>query len=253
MRAAIRAVLTLVFVLGAATAAAQSLVLRPAAVPLKGHVGQSVTQLITLHNEGDQPLEFDVVAQDVVVLDGKRVFFEAGKLAGSIAATAVIQPRRVRVDARSSSSATVIFTVPEGMQHRAAVALFKGTTPVQAGQRKAFLSLGTLFTFAVTDNVSVKGELRATPPAPNANASLAGFLANDGTEPVVATGVAVLVDDAGRMVGKSAFEPKRLLPGESATLRAEYPGDLEPGNYRAIGTFDIAGRPLTLTSPLIVP
>jgi hypothetical protein len=253
MRAAIRTVLAFVFALGAAAAAAQSLVLRPAAVPLKGQVGQSATQVLTLHNDGDQPLEFDVVAQDVIVRDGKRLFVEAGKLAGSIAATAVIQPRRVRVEPRSSSSATVIFTVPEGMQHRAAVAMFKGTTPVQAGQRKAFLSLGTLFTFAVSDNVSVKGELRATPPAANANASLAGMLANDGTEPVVATGVAVLVDAAGRMVGKSAFESKRLLPGESATLHAEYPGDLEPGSYRAIGTFDIAGRPFTLTSPLLVP
>jgi hypothetical protein len=253
MRAAIACALALGCALGAATVRAQSLVLRPAAVPLKGQVGQSVTQVLTLNNESDQPLEFDVVAQDVVVRDGKRVFVEAGKLAGSIAATAVIEPHRVRVAPHSSSSATVIFTVPEGVRHRAAIALFKGTTAVQAGQRKAFLSLGTLFTFAVSDNVSVKGELRATPPTAKENASLAGVLANDGSEPVVATGVAVLVDEAGRMVGKSAFEPKRLLPGESAMLRAEYPGELEPGSYRAIGTFDIAGRPLTLTSPLLVP
>lgn len=253
MRLPLRPLLAWVFALGAAAAAAQSLVLRPAAVALKGQAGQSVTQVLTLNNEGDEPLEFEVVAQDVVVRDNQRVFVEAGKLAGSIAATAVIEPRRVRVEPRSSSSATVIFTVPEGMQHRAAVAMFKGTTAVQAGRRRAFLSIGSLFTFVVSDNVSVKGELRATPPAANANASLAGVLANDGTEPVVATGVAVLVDDAGRMVGKSAFEAKRLLPGESATLRAEYPGDLEPGSYRAVGTFDIAGRPLTLTAQFLVP
>lgn len=234
-------------------AAAQSLILRPAAVPLKGEIGQSVQQALTLQNDSDLPLEFEVVAQDVVVRDGQRVFVEAGRIAGSIAATAVIEPKRVRVAARSSATATVLFTLPHGMQHRAAVALFKGVTPVQSGNRKATLSLGTLFTFAISDAVAVEGRLAATPPSGNTNGAFSSRLVNVGQEPVVPAGLAVVMDAKGRLVGKSAFAPKRLLPGESATLVADFPGDLDSGDYRAVATFDVAGKPLTLVSPFVVP
>ena len=234
-------------------ALAQSIILRPAAVPLKGEIGQSVTQTLTMQNETDTPLEFEVVAQDVVVQGGKRVFVEAGRVAGSIAATAVITPRKVRVEPRSSASATVLFTLPQGMQHRAAVALFKSTTAVASGNRKAYLSLGTLFTFAISDRISVTGTLQATAPTGSTNAVFTSTLVNDGTEPVVPSGMAVVVDGAGRMVGKSAFTAKRLLPGETATLVADFPGELDSGDYRALATFDIAGKPLTLNAALRVP
>lgn len=240
--------------LTAATPAfAQSLILRPAAVPLSGSIGQSVKQTLTLQNETDQPMEFELQAQDVVVRDGKRAFVEAGKIAGSIAATAVLQPRRVQVPAHGSASADVMFTLPPGMQHRAVVALFKGVTPVQSGGRRTLLSLGTLFTFSVSDSASVTGRLEVQAPGANASGSFTGQLTNDGTEPVIPSGTVVLMDAHGRMVGRSAFAPRRLLPGESAALVADYPGELDSGNYRAVATFDIAGKPFTLTSPVIVP
>jgi hypothetical protein len=232
---------------------AQSIILRPAAVPLKGQVGQSVTQTLTLQNDSDIALEFDLQAQDVVVRDGRRVFVEAGKVEGSIAATAVMQPTHVRVEPRSSATATVMFTLPRGMRHRAVVALFKGTTPVASANRRAFMSIGTLFTFSVGGTVSVKGKLDATPPGQRAGAAFISTLVNDGTEPVVPTGMVILTDANGRIVGRSDFTPRRLLPGETVPLVAEYPGDLESGTYRAIATFDVDGRPYTLTSPLLVP
>ena len=239
--------------LAAQPAAAQSIILRPAAVPLKGDIGQSVTQTLTMQNETDVALEFDIQAQDVVVQGGKRVFVEAGRVPGSIAATAVVEPRSVRVEPHSSASAKVMFTLPAGMQHRAVVALFKAKTPVQAGNRKAFLSLGTLFTFQISDGVSVNGKFAAKPPSGNANAVFECTLVNDGAEPVVPSGVAVLMDSQSRLVAKAPFTSKRLLPGESGTLVAEYPGDLDHGEYRALATFDIGGKPYTLTSQLLVP
>jgi hypothetical protein len=235
------------------SAAAQSIILRPAAIPLKGEIGQSVTQTLTMQNETDVPLEFEIQAEDVVVRNGKRVFVEAGRVPGSIAATAVIEPRKVRVEPHASASAQVMFTLPAGMQHRAVVALFKGTTPVQAGNRKAYMSLGTLFTFAISDHVSVTGTLAATPPTGSSNATFTGTLVNDGTEPVVPSGMAVVMDAQGRMVAKSAFTSHRLLPGETGKFVSEYPGELGSGEYRTLATFDIAGKPVTLTSQLLVP
>jgi hypothetical protein len=233
---------------------AQSIILTPAVVTLAGKNGQSVTQLLTLRNESDQELEFVLDARDVIVRDGARVFVEPGALADSIASSAIFVPNKVRIAPRSSGSTSVTLTLPHAMRHRAVATYFRGTTVVKSGKRQARLNLGTLFTFAVSDKFSVSAAaLEATPPSSVANAQLKSRLVNDGTEPVVPAGTAVLLDDAGRMVGKMAFRETRLLPGEAATVAADYPGELSSGSYRAIATFDIAGKPLTLTASLRVP
>ena len=248
-----RTAFLLALIVATAPAAADSIVLTPAAVPLKGEVGQSVSQTLSMRNDTDVPLDFEIRAQDVVVRDGKRVFVAAGRVPGSIAATAVIEPRIVHVEPHARASASVMFTLPKDMRHRAVVARFQGKTPVQYGNRKAYLSLGTLFTFAVSDHTSVNGTLAATPPSGSANAKFTGTLMNDGTEPVVPSGVAVLMDAQGRMLARAPFTSKRLLPGESGTFVAEYGGELEHGEYRSLATFDVAGKPYTLTSQLLVP
>jgi hypothetical protein len=251
-------ILSLVFLCALAAplspAFAQSLILRPAVVPLKGETGQSVTQTLALQNDSDAALEFVMQAQDVVVRDGARQFVEAGRLPDSIAATAVFQPPRIRVEARSSGSVSATFTLPHAVRHRAVVALFRGATPVAAGKRNALMSLGTLFTFTLSERVSVKaGVLELLPASRSANAQLRSQVVNDGAEPAVPAGIAVILDEQGRLAGKVAFAAKRLLPGEAATLMADFPGELPSGSYRAVATFDVAGRPLTLTSALAVP
>lgn len=246
--------LALLALLASASLHAQSLILRPAVVPLAGQPGQGVTQALTLQNESDMPLEFRLEAKDVVVRNGARVFVEAGLLPDSIAASAAFTPRQVTVPPHASERVIVTFTLPPAVRHRAVVALFRGTSAVRAGQGNATMSLGTLFTFTLSDHVSVAaGSLQARPPTSQSNALIAARMVNDGTEPVVPTGMAVLLDSAGRMVGKSAFRAHRLLPGEAGELQADYAGDLPPGLYRAIATFDVAGKPLTLDGSLQVP
>lgn len=254
MRSLTRDFLVLLVLAVSAAASAQSLVLRPAVVPLKGETGQSVKQSLALQNDSDVALEFVMEAKDVVVHEGVRRFVEAGVLPDSIAATAVFEPKRVRIEPHSSGSVTAMFTLPPAVRHRAVVALFRGTSAVKAGKGKALLSLGTLFTFTVSDRVSVKADaLQVTPPSTSANAQLRSRVVNDGSEPVVPGGMAVILDAQGRLMGKVPFQSKRLLPGEAATLVADFPGELPSGDYRAVATFDIAGRPLTLTSSLAVP
>lgn len=235
------------------TQSPQSLILRPAVVPLSGEEGQSVTYPLILQNETDQAMEFSLEAHDVVVRAGERQFVEAGVLRGSIAATAVFQPGSLRIPPRSSGSATVTFTLPERLEHRAVVALFKGTNLVAAGNRKARLSLGTLFTFRISDRISVVSNgLEVQPPTASTTGQIRTRLVNDGAEPSVPSGSAVVLDAAGRLVGKIDFPAKRLLPGEAATVVADYPGELPAGSYRAVATFDVGGQPLTKSTAWIV-
>jgi hypothetical protein len=68
---------------------------------------------------------------------------------------------------------------------------------------------------------------------------------NSGSEPLVLRGMTVILDAAGAMVGKVPAAPHRLLPGERASLRSEYPGELARGRYRAVATYEFEGRALT--------
>ena len=247
-----RALAALVMLLAPLAPMAQSIVVSPAVVELSGRAGQAVTQVVTLRNESTLDLEFTLEARDVVVRGGKRVFIEAGQLPDSIAATAVFAPKSLLVPGRSSRSVTMMLTLPPTVRHRAVVAHFRGTTVVQSGGRRTRLSIGTLFTFSLGEASLKAATLEARPPTAEANAQLRARMSNDGTEPVVPSGTAMIMDAGGRALGKAVFRPSRLLPGEEAVLVADYGGDLAAGSYRVIATFDIAGKPLNLSAPLVV-
>lgn len=230
------------------------LALSPAAVQLSGKAGQTTTQRLTLRNGSSRPLHFVLEAQDVVVRDGRRVFVPAGELPGSIAATAVFSERAVTVPPGASRTVGVTVTVPPGAASRAVVALFRGTTRLGDARAAATASLGALLVFRLSDALSLAGaELRARPQTASTNTALEEELVNDGAEPVSARGVAVILDGAGAIAARVPFEPRRLLPGERILLRAEHPGELAPGSYRALATFDYEGRSLTRTAALVVP
>src|SRR5580698_10010230 len=55
-----------------------SVSLSPAVVTVTCKMGQSYTQTLTITNQTEQELVFEMIAEDVVVRDGKRVFVAAG-------------------------------------------------------------------------------------------------------------------------------------------------------------------------------
>lgn len=237
--------------LSSAAAAAQAVTLSPAAVPLGGHPGESTSQRLTLNNATDQALAFTLVAKDVVVRDGKREFVTAGDLRGSVAATAVFSSHTVRVGPGEQRSVDVTLTLPAQMTSRAVAILFEGTTQIGGSAR---ISLGALLTFDLTGQVSISpGELHVAPPTASTNAAVTVPVVNDGNEPVVVRGAAVILGGTGAVVGKLALDARRLLPGERSELRADYPGELRSGSYRVIATIEGARRAWSRTAELVVP
>ena len=233
--------------LTAATAHAGSLSVSPSVIMLRGSLGQSTTQRIAIENTTADVFHFRMEAQDVVVRDGKRAFAAAGATAGSIAATAHFSQNTFVVRPGEKVAVNVTFTLPPDTKCRAVVALFRATGPV----RNVLASIGTLMTFAVSDDVTVDtGEMRVTPQSNAANAAFAQPLVNSGSEPVLARGVVALLDAGGRLVGKSELRPVRLLPAERNDIRGEYAGDLRPGRYRVLLTMDLQGKSLTRTAEM---
>jgi hypothetical protein len=237
-------------------AAPPSISLSPAVIMAKGNFGQGLTQTLTLTNQTGRDFAFEMVAEDVVVKDGKRVFVPAGETPNSIAASAVFSQKVVLIKAFSSASVDVRLTLPVQTNLRAVVAMFRGTDklPTSSGSVGMTASLGTLITFNLTENVKLQPEaVRMNPASETANMSIAQWIANSGAEPAVPEGTVAVLNSGGALVGKATFPAQRLLPGERLEFSAEYPGELPPGTYRALCSFQFEGKTLTSEGAFEVP
>ena len=233
-----------------------SISLSPAVVMAKGSFSQTLTQKLTLTNQTARDFAFEMVAEDVLIKDGKRIFVPAGETPNSIAATAVFTQKTVLVKPFSSVSVDVRLTLPAQTNIRAVVAMFRGTDKLQtsSGAVGMTASLGSLITFNLTDNVKLQPEaVRVVPASDTANMKIVQWISNSGTEPVLPEGAAAVLNASSALVGKAVFDPLRLLPGERLEFSAEYPGDLPPGNYRALCSFQFEGKTLTSEAPFEVP
>ena len=198
-----------------------SVSLSPAVEMVKCKLGQSYTQLLTVTNHTLQELAFEMVAQDVVVRDGTRVFVRAGDQPQGIAATAVFLPKDVTVLPEQSVVVSVTFTLPSETDLRAVVAMFRGSSKIATkGAVQMTASLGTLFTFTTSPDFKIKtAPITVSAQTATANIGIFQILTNTGSEPVVADGIAAVLDQSGVMVGKVPFESHRLLPGERLPCR----------------------------------
>ena len=235
-------------------ASGQNLTLSPSVIELKGRVGQTTTQTLTITNATNLDLAFELEASDVVVEGGRRVFVRAGDIAGGIAETAVFAPRGLLLPAGQIRTVTITLTLPPGASNRAIVAHFRGATRIPDGATGATASIGTLMTFALSDHFSFApaAPLVVIPQSTTHNAAFEQVLVNDGTEPIVLRGIAVILNAAGAIVGKALFDSPRALPGERVTMRSEYAGELAAGTYRILATFESEGKSLTQTAALVV-
>jgi hypothetical protein len=221
--------------------------LSPAVVMARGTFGQGLSQSLTLTNQTLHDFAFEMVANDVVVKNGKREFVAAGQLPNSIAATAVFSQQTGVVKANSSVTVDVRVTVPEGTDIRAMVAIFRGTNNLADKSSVGMTaSLGALITFNLTNHTSIEATaFKILPPTATSGLRVLETIQNNGSEPVLPEGVAAFLDSNGKLSAKLPFPPQRLLPGEKLDFTADYGGDLRPGDYRVLCSFEYKGKTLT--------
>ena len=233
-----------------------SISLSPAVIMAKGNFGQTLTQTLTFTNNFGEDLGFEMVAQDIIVKDEKRIFVPAGETPNGIAATAVFSPKAVLVKAHSSGTVELRLTLPEETNVRAVSAIFQGTDKLQTSSSAVAMtaSLAALVTFNLTNDIKLSPEpAHVAPATASANMAISQWLTNTGTEPVLPEGTAAILDSRGALAGKAMFAPQRLLPGERLQFSAEYPDQLQPGDYRALCTFQFEGKTLTSVADFKVP
>lgn len=225
-----------------------AITLSPAVIMIKGQFGAATTQTLTLTNRTAEEFAFEMIAQDVVVRDGQRVFVNAGELANGMARSADFSVKSGVVKPFTSVTVDVRLTIPKQTDVRAVVAIFRGTHEMSKGKNAVGMiaSLGTLITFSLTDGMALTpAAVKVTANRAEANVTIAQPIANSGTEPVVPQGVAAILNRNGTLVAKSTFEPQRLLPGERLTFTTEYSGRLAPGSYKVLCSFEYEGKELT--------
>ncbi len=235
---------------------ASSLTLAPAEVAARGSFGQSVTSAFTMTNTTDATRSFELVAYDVVVRGGQRVFAPAGAEPHGIAATAVFSREHLTIDPQTAAAVVTRFTIPARSDVRAVVVMFRatGTPRTAAGTVAMSGSLGALITFNLGDAVSLAAAPPSiTPPTVNGNLRVQSLLANDGKEPLVPSGVVALIDATGKLAAKSPIPAQRLLPGERLPFVVELPARPGPGRYKALSTFSFEGRTVTTSTDFTLP
>lgn len=217
----------------------------------RGSYGQGLTQTLSLTNNTPNEFVFDMQAQDVIVQDGRRVYVAAGETETSIAATAVFSQKQVIAKPYSTVTVDVRLTIPAKTQIRGIVALFHGTNRLPTSNSAVGMtaSLGALITFNLTDNVQLLPEnVRVIPAGENSNLTISQWITNIGTEPVLPEGALALLGVKGNLVGKVPFPTQRLMPGERLEFSVEYPEQLDPGEYKAMCSFQFEGKTLTSDS-----
>jgi hypothetical protein len=252
MKRILATLIVLLLPLAAHAAEDGTLSLSPAVIMLRGDHGQSTTQTLTFRNGTSRAFSFDLVAQDVVVRNGRREVADAGSIAGSIAATAVFSQKHVEIGPGESVPVSVTVTLPPGTAQRAIVALFRGSNTVMSGNVPMTASLGTLLTFTVSDEIRLDAaKLDVRPQNASTNLGVSGTCTNTGREPLVREACS-RCSTAAALVGKSELRPHRLMPGESVQIDGEYAGELEPGRYRLFVTYDYDGRSLSRSAEVVI-
>jgi len=232
-----------------------SLSLSPAVVVTQGSFGQSITQTLILTNGTARDMAFDMVAEDVVVRDGHRVFVPAGELKGSIAATAVFSAPTVIAKPYSSTSVEVRFTMPAGSDIRGVVAIFRGTNQIPSASRGVAMtaSMGTLITFTMSEHFQVAADpIKTFDQSDVANATISEWLTNTGSEPIIPEGMVAVLDDSGALVSKAPLPAQRLMPGERLEFKAECASALPSGHYRVLASYQFEGKTITQAGELVV-
>jgi hypothetical protein len=233
-----------------------SLSLSPAVIMASGTYGQSMTQTLTINNQTSAVFDFRMLAEDIVVKDGKRVFLPAGQAEGSIAATAVFVPEEIIAPPKTSQSVTVTLTIPAHTDIRAIAAVFHADSAKdpKTGTVGLVASMGTLITFNLGNDLAVTpAPVEVTAPTATTNLTFGETLQNTGSEPVIPKGVAAILNSENHLVGKVPFAQQRLLPGEKLPFRAEFSDQLKPGAYHVMCTFGFAGHTATQQANFNIP
>jgi hypothetical protein len=228
---------------------AQSLGLTPALIEAKVKRGATYTAAFILTNNTSTRLRFHASTGDYWYDENNaRVTGLPGTLPRSASLWVQFSPAEFDVEANSSATVKAIITVPAAAQGSYYTSpIFEGeptgepAAPQNSGTITAsvairFRGLLLLTTEDAADyNVEVVNG-SAVPPTAAAPLELQLGVRNRGTAHARMRGIFAILNTSGSLAGRGRFDEKSFLPGQRGTLKAQWTGELAPGQYRAVVT-----------------
>ena len=251
--------------LAAATVSAQSIGLAPAQIISDFRPGVAFEQELNVANNGGEAVELHVQITDFWYNDkNEKVFGAPGTSPRSAANWIQFVPEKFTVPAGKSQKMKAIITPPADARGGYYAVLFVESKPVLTNKqtedgKRVFtnMRLGCLVLLTAKNseafNVSVD-ELKLVPPSNNQALTLTFVVDNESNTHVFPQARLAILNPDNKLVAKSESELKRFLPGQKDSMKVEWNGDLNPGDYTGVlslvyGGTHVETRQIAFTVP----
>jgi hypothetical protein len=243
---------------------AQSLGLSPAMMDATVKRGATYTNTFTLTNGTNARLRVHCSVSDYWYDDhNQRMTGRAGTLPRSASLWVQFTPSEFIIEPHTSGSVNAVITIPQDANGGYYTAPIFETQPVDSSppttgtaQAAITIRLQGLLSLTTQDATEYNVEIMTGQIAPPTVASPLEMnldVRNRSTAHARVHGVFALLDASGKLAGRGKIEEKRYMPGQRASFKTAWVGELVPGRYTALITlsYDRAGMtPATLVYEL---
>lgn len=244
---------------------AQSLALAPAQIVEDFKPGVPFEYALTVENKGSQALELHVQITDFWYNDkNEKIFNAPGTSPRSAANWIQFVPDKFEVGAGASQKLKAVVTPPADARGGYYAVLFVESKPVATNEqtqdgKQIFtnMRLGCLVLLTAKDteayNVNLN-DLKLVPPGDNQSLKLTFSVDNKSNTHVFPQAKLAILNPERKLVAKAESDAKRFLPGQKDSMKVEWNGDLNPGEYTAVlslvyGGSHVETRQIAFTIP----
>ena len=245
---------------------AQSIALAPAQIVEDFKPGVPFEYALSVENSGKQAVELHVQITDFWYNDKNEKLFSApGTSPRSAANWIQFVPEKFEVAAGATQKMKAVITPPADARGGYYAVLFVESKPIDSHQQtkdgqRVFTNMRigclVLLTAKGTEayNVDVNG-LKLVPPSENQGLKLTFSVDNESNTHVFPLPKLAILNADHKLVGKAETEMKRFLPGQKDTMRVDWNGELNPGDYTAVlslvyGSDHVETRQTAFTVPV---
>lgn len=225
-----------------------SLTVSPFLLDIETEKGKIGSEKIKLINDSDSEQEIKVTLVDVEFdKKGNKIMRPPGTLKNSIAQYVKITPEKLILKAQESKEVVLSIDVPEtSVGGKYCIAYFE-SLPVVVGKNQKKMSLGVKLGVVVLQKtkgtVITKSRIVSIDidqPSESKPLVMKLTIINQGNAHIKASATAAIMTEDDNFIGRIDFTNGYLVQNITKTLTGEFGGNIQPGKYHALITYEYA-------------
>ena len=220
----------------------------PTVIQVTVPAGGSSAGKISIKNVGTEDLQLSGRVMDwkYAGQEGEKKFFPIGALPYSCSRWVSFSPPTLALKPGETKEVSFSLAVPKNAQGGYySTIIFRGMGKVQPQGGVTVnlaIEMGSLILVEIDKTQNLKGVIKDftvnTPQGRPLEVKVR--FKNEGNVRVEAKGRLSILDKDGNAIGWTRFPPVKTLPGDEWTTSTTWPGQLKPGHYRLVSTFELA-------------